>query len=291
MTALAEALPAGRAPRRRRADRRRRGEAVGLATPALLFLLALFLLPLARLLWLSLDEGLAPYARALTGELYLTVFLETFRIAAIVTLVSLVLGYPLAWWLATTARTWRLLGLALLMLPFWTSILVRTYGWMVILGRNGIVNRMLIGTGIIDAPLPLLNNVSGVVIGMAHVLLPYMIFPLYAVMKRIDPGLVLAAEGMGASGWQVFRRIYFPLTLPGVLAGTTLVYVLSIGFFITPALLGGGKVAMIAVLIEQQVHTFLNWGFAAALSVVLLTATLAVYALLRFVLRGDMRWT
>ena len=145
-------------------------------------------------------------------------------------------------------------------------------------------------SGLIDAPLPLLNNTAGVLIGMTHVLLPYMIFPLYAVMKRMDRGLLAAAEGMGASGWQVFRRIYFPLTLPGVLAGVTLVYVLSIGFFITPALLGGGKVTMVAVLIEQQVRTFLNWGFAAALSAVLLTATLLVYLVLRRALRSNMQW-
>ena len=162
---------------------------------------------------------------------------------------------------------------------------------MVILGRNGIINRTLLHTGIIDTPLALMNNITGVVIGMVHVLLPYMIFPLYAVMRRMDKGLALAAEGLGASGWQVFTKIYFPLTLPGVLAGVTLVYVLAIGFFITPALLGGGKVPMIAVLIEQQVHTFLNWGFASALSLVLLTATLAVYAVLRRVLRGNMQWT
>ena len=262
------------------------------AAPAIVFLTVLYFVPMALLLSQSVEHGsLAHFDKALTDSLYVRVLLDTLLVAAYVSIACLLLGYPVAYFMSSASRAWLMVGMVFVLLPFWTSILVRTYGWMVILGRNGIVNRMLIGTGIIDAPLPLLNNVSGVVIGMAHVLLPYMIFPLYAVMKRIDPGLVLAAEGMGASGWQVFRRIYFPLTLPGVLAGTTLVYVLSIGFFITPALLGGGKVAMIAVLIEQQVHTFLNWGFAAALSVVLLTATLAVYALLRLVLRGDMRWT
>ena len=274
--------------------RRHRDNATSLlaATPAMLFLAVLYFLPMVLLFAQSLPNGsLVHYEKALTDGLYVRVLLDTLLVAAYVTAACLLLGYPVAYFLARAQRTWLAVGMIFVLLPFWTSVLVRTYGWMVILGRNGILNRALLQSGIIDAPLPLMNNTSGVVIGMAHVLLPYMIFPLYAVMKRIDGGLMQAAEGMGASGWQVFRRIYFPLTLPGVLAGVTLVYVLSIGFFITPALLGGGKVPMIGVLIEQQVHTFLNWGFAAALSAVLLAATLIVYALMRVVLRGNMRWT
>ena len=135
-----------------------------------------------------------------------------------------------------------------------------------------------------------MNNINGVLIGMVHVLLPYMVFPIYAVMRRIDPALLAAAEGLGAPGWQIFRRIYFPLTLPGVLAGVTLVFIVAIGFFITPALLGGGKVIMVAVLIETQVRQFLNWGFAAALSAVLLGATLVVYLALRRLFRSEMQW-
>ena len=126
---------------------------------------------------------------------------------------------------------------------------------------------------------------------MVHVLLPYMVFPLYAVMKRMDQNLISAAEGLGAPKWQVFRKIYFPLTLPGVLAGITLVFVLSIGFYITPALLGGGKVTMSALLIEKQVSQFLDWGFASALSVVLLAVTLLVHLILKLLLRGNMQWS
>lgn len=262
------------------------------ATPATVFLSVLYLLPMILLLLQSFEGGsLLHYRKALTDGLYVQVLLDTLLIAAYVSIACFVLGYPVAYFLSVAPGVWSTIGMIFVLLPFWTSILVRTYGWMVILGRNGIVNRALLQSGLIDAPLPLMNNVSGVVIGMVHVLLPYMIFPLYAVMRRMDRGLSMAAEGMGASGWQVFTRIYFPLTLPGVLAGVTLVYVLAIGFFITPALLGGGKVPMIAVLIEQQVHTFLNWGFAAALSAVLLTATLLVYAVLRRVLRSNMQWT
>ena len=274
--------------------RRHRDEAGSLlaAAPALVFLGLLYLLPMAMLLAQSVADGtFVHYEKALTDRLYLQVLLDTLLIAAYVSAICLLLAYPVAYLLATASKGWATAGLIFVLLPFWTSILVRTYGWMVILGRNGIINKALIDSGLISTPLPLLNNMTGVMIGMVHVLLPYMIFPLYAVMRRMDTGLTAAAEGLGAPGWQVFRRIYFPLTLPGVLAGVTLVYVLSIGFFITPALLGGGKVTMMAVLIEQQVRTFLNWGFAAALSAVLLVATLVVYVVLRRVLRGNMQWT
>jgi ABC-type spermidine/putrescine transport system permease subunit I len=161
----------------------------------------------------------------------------------------------------------------------WTSVLVRTYAWMVLLGRNGVFNRWLIDAGIIADPLPLLHNFTGVLIGMVHVLLPYMVLPIYGAVRRLDPAVVAAAEGLGASNWRIFWRIHLPLTLNGIFAGSVLVFVLSLGFFITPALLGGGRVIMIAVLIEQEVRQTLNWPFAAALSAVLLAFTLAVYAL------------
>jgi ABC-type spermidine/putrescine transport system permease subunit I len=150
---------------------------------------------------------------------------------------------------------------------------------MVLLGRNGVFNRGLIELGLIGDPLPLLNNFAGVLIGMVHVLLPYMVLPVYGAVRRLDPALVSAAAGLGAPGWRIFWRIYLPLTLPGIFAGATIIFVLSLGFFITPALLGGGKVMMLAVLIEQEVHQTLNWPFAAALSAVLLALTLGVYSL------------
>ena len=259
--------------------------------PAVAFLVAFFALPVLRLLMLSIEDGsLVHYEKALGDRLYLQVLWETVRIAAIVTIVSLLLGYPLAHFLATAAPIPAAIGLALLLLPFWTSVLVRTYAWMILLGRNGVVNRFLIESGLIERPLPLLNNESGVIIGMVHVLLPYMVFPIYGVMRRVDRDLLSAAEGLGAPAHAVFRRVYFPLTLPGVIAGSTLVFVLSLGFFITPALLGGGRVMMVGVLIEQQVRQFLNWEFAAALSTVLLATALLLYALLRRLPGGEVRW-
>jgi ABC-type spermidine/putrescine transport system permease subunit I len=180
------------------------------------FLLVLFLFPVLRFLLLSVEGGsFGHFEKALTDGLHVLVLVETLKIAAIVTLISLLLGYPLSYWLATTTPFWRNIGFALLLLPFWISVLVRTYAWMILLGRNGVLNRQLMAIGAIDAPLPLLHNTTGVVIGMVHVLLPYMVFPLYAVMRRVDPALLSAAEGLGAPGWQVMRRIYFPLTLPG----------------------------------------------------------------------------
>jgi len=250
------------------------------ALPALILLLAFFLFPVVRMLGFSVEAGtLDWYAKALGEGLYLQVFWNTFEIALLVTGFCLLLGYPLGFLIATTTPTWATLGFIFVLLPLWTSVLVRTYAWMVLLGRNGIVNRWLLDAGIISDPLPLLHNFTGVLIGMVHVLLPYMVLPIYGAVRRLDPAIAAAAQGLGASNWRIFWRIYIPLTLNGIFAGSVLVFVLSLGFFITPALLGGGRVMMIAVLIEQQVRETLNWPFAAALSFVLLAFTFAVYAL------------
>ena len=253
--------------------------------PALALFLVFFAFPVARLLGLGFAGGsLDWYAKAVTTRLYLDVFLLTVRIAAVTTVACLLLGYPIAYLLATTTRGWRMIGFLFILFPFWTSVLVRTYAWMVLLGRNGIINKLLLSAGLIEQPLPLMYNFTGVLIGMVHVLLPYMILPLYAALRRVDPSLVQAADGLGAPRWRVFWRIHLPLTLNGIAAGTILVFVLSLGFFITPALLGGGKVMMIAVLIQQQVGEVLDWNFAAALSGLLLAVTVLAYALVQTVI-------
>jgi len=260
------------------------------ATPALVLLFAFFLLPVVRMLGFSLEAGtLDWYAKALGEQLYLRVFWNTFEIAVFVTAICLLLGYPLGFLIATTTPGWATLGFIFVLLPLWTSVLVRTYAWMVLLGRNGVFNRWLIDVGLISDPLPLLHNFTGVLIGMVHVLLPYMVLPIYGAVRRLDPALVAAAEGLGASSWRIFWRIYLPLTLPGIFAGSVIVFVLSLGFFITPALLGGGKVMMVAVLIEQEVRQTLNWPFASALSAVLLVLTLGVYALAQSSTRQEAR--
>ena len=266
------------APLRRTRPGHNNAIAFAMVLPALAVFLLFFAFPVVRMLSLGFAGGsLAWYGRALSSPLYLAVFVLTFRMAAAVTVGCLLLGYPTAYLLSTTTRFWRTTGFLLILLPFWVSVLVRTYAWMVLLGRNGVINRALLSAGVIDHPLPLMYNFVGVLIGMVHVLLPYMILPLYSALRRVDPSLVQAAEGLGATRWRVFWRIHFPLTLSGVAAGTILVFVLSLGFFITPALLGGGRVMMIAVLIQQQVSELLDWNFAAALSGILLTATVLAY--------------
>jgi ABC-type spermidine/putrescine transport system permease subunit I len=259
--------------------RRREWGLAALGLPALLLLGLLFAWPVLRLLSMSVQGGtLAHFEKAALDGLYVQVLFDSLKIALWVTLICLALAYPVAAWLARAGRLGRALGMFALLLPFWTSVLVRTYAWMVLLGRNGVVNRSLRDLGLIETPLPLLHNLGGVLIGMVHVLLPYMVFPIYAALLRIDPDLNRAAEGLGASRGRAFLRVVLPLSLPGVAAGSALVFVLSLGFFITPALLGGGRVIMIAMLIEQQVREFLDWPFAAALSAVLLATTLLAYA-------------
>ena len=172
------------------------------------------------MLGFSVEAGtLDWYAKALGEGLYLQVFWNTFEIALLVTAICLLLGYPLGFLIATTTPLWATLGFIFVLLPLWTSVLVRTYAWMVLLGRNGVFNRWLIEAGVISDPLPLLHNFNGVLIGMVHVLLPYMVLPIYGAVRRLDPALVAAAEGLGASTWRIFWRIYLPLTLPGIFAG------------------------------------------------------------------------
>lgn len=261
---------------------------VALSLPTVVFLLILFAIPVAHLMMLSVQSGsFENYEKAFTDELYVTVLLNTFEIALMVTVISFLLAYPLAYYLTVASPVWRAIGMFCLLMPFWTSILVRTYAWMSILGRRGIINELLLSLGIIDTPLSLLYNTPSVLLGMVHVLMPYMVFPVYAVMRRVDPNLMQAAFGLGAPTWRAFVRVYFPMTMPGVLAGTSLVFILSMGFYITPVLLGGGRVTMIAVLIEQQVTEFLAWDFAGALSMALLTFTLVIYGTFKWLMKSE----
>jgi ABC-type spermidine/putrescine transport system permease subunit I len=264
--------------RARRAVRARNLGVAALGLPALLFLALILLYPLSRFVVRGLDEGgFAVYRDVVTDAVYLRVFFETFLIGAAATAITIAIAYPLANFLATTNRTMASIGFFFVLLPFWTSIVVRTYAWMILLGRNGIINSTLLQLGIVDEPIPLMFNHVGNLIGMVHWLLPFAVFPIYGSMARLDRRLMRAAGGLGASGWQSFRRVYLPLTLPGVLAAAAIVFVLSIAAFVTPALLGGGKVIMIAQIIEQQVRQFLDWPLAAALAVVLTAAALLFY--------------
>jgi len=220
---------------------------------------------------------LANFARIFEAAVYLHVLWLTFRVALIVTALALFLGFPVAYLLARIERSQSNLLMILVLLPFWTSILVRTYAWMVLLERQGIINQFLQWIGVIDQPLQLLNTTFAVYVAMVHILLPFMILPLYSVIRGIDGNLLRAAEGLGATPFGVFRQVLLPLSLPGVCAGSLLVFILALGFFITPALVGGPRDIMIAVLVQQQVELF-NWPFASALAVLLLVAALLVFA-------------
>ena len=267
-------VDASLAPERREARRY-----LALLLPAVLVLLALFVYPLLGIADRSVYKPrvgytLDYYAQIWRVPVYLTVIWRTFQTSALVTLLCLALGYPLAYLLATLRPRVARLLMIVVILPFFTSIIVRTYAWMVLLGRNGVVNQYLTWLGLIDAPLPLLYNKGGVLIGMTYVLLPYMVLTVYSVMRGIEPAFIRAAHSLGASRWQAFRKVFLPLSLPGIAGGTLLVFILSLGFFITPALMGGPSDVMIAMLIEREVEFTLNWSFASALAVILLALTL-----------------
>jgi putative spermidine/putrescine transport system permease protein len=200
-------------------------------------------------------------------------------ISLLVTVTVLLLGYPIAYYLANRRGLRFTLVVFCIVVPYFTSVIVRTYSWMVILGRTGLINQTLLGMGIIDAPLPLIYNKTGIVIGMTYVLLPYMVLTLFAAMKSIDRNLLLAARGMGAGGAMIFWRVYLPLSLHGVISGALIVFILSIGFFITPALMGGPSDVMVAMLIERSVEITLDWPAAAVMSLLLLAVTLVLYAI------------
>lgn len=271
----------------------RRTRTAWLVAPALVTLLGLFAYPLARMLLLSLFDPtftLKHYAAFVRVSAYGLVLFNTFQLAFTVTLVCLLLGYPVAYLLVATPPRLRALLVIPIILPFMISPLVRTYAWMVLLGRAGLVNEVLLSLGVVSAPLPLVHNTIGVHVGMVQILLPFMVLPLYSVMAGIDPRLVRAAYNLGAPPWRAFWRIFLPLSLPGVMAGSSLVFIVALGFFITPALLGGLHDMTLSMLIEHQVGDALNWGFASALAVILLGATLALVLLLGRFLGFERIW-
>lgn len=266
-------------------SRRPSGEGRGLRLlllPLLAYLAVFYAYPVVAMLWRSFSDpslSLQHYWEILTTPVILKIFWITLRISTIVTIVALLLGYPLAYVMATASPPVKKLLLGVVLVPFWISVLVRSYAWMVLLGRYGLVNQLLINLGLIPAPIRLLNTTFALYVGMVHILLPFMILPLYSVLSGIDRRLIAAAEGLGARPIRVFRHVVLPLSFPGIGAGCLLVFVLALGFYVTPALLGGTKDIMIAVMIAEQVDLF-NWGLAAALSTALLVTTLLVIAVM-----------
>lgn len=216
------------------------------------------------------------------------ILLRTFQISAIVTAIALLMGYPLAFWLSTLNERKANILLILVLLPFWTSVLVRIAAWIVLLQNNGLVNRFLMFLGATDAPIPLLFNRLGVVIAMVHILLPFMILPLYSVMKSVPSNYLRAAVSLGSPPLAAFFRVYLPQTYPGVAAGGLLVFITCIGYYVTPALLGGPADQMLSYYVAQYTNVEVNWGMACALGGVLLTTTLVLYALYRKVSKSEL---
>jgi ABC-type spermidine/putrescine transport system permease subunit I len=245
--------------------------------PLLLFLAVFFVYPMLDLFGRSfLGEAggftVHHYIRVFSTPVYLHLFWNTFQIALVVTLITLLIGYGLAYYMSVARPAIVAALMFCTLLPFFTSILVRTYGWMVILSPEGILNQALALIGL--PPVQLLYNRTGVLIGMVYALLPYMVLTLYSVFRGIDGKLMRAAANLGATPRQTFLFIFWPLSLPGVVAGSLLVFILALGYFVTPALMGGGRDQMIAMLIYENVDKALNWEFAAALSTILLSCTL-----------------
>ncbi|MEO8014754.1 ABC transporter permease [Polaromonas sp.] len=209
------------------------------------------------------------------------ILVRTFSISGVVTLICILLGYPLAYWLATLNERRANLMMILVLLPFWTSVLVRIAAWIVLLQTNGLVNRFLMFTGLTGEPVPLLFNRLGVIIAMVHILLPFMILPLYSVMKSVPGNYVRAAVSLGSTPLAAFFRVYVPQTYPGVAAGGLLVFITSIGYYVTPALLGGPADQMLSYYVAQYTNVDVNWGMACALGSVLLITTLILYAVYR----------
>jgi spermidine/putrescine transport system permease protein len=288
-------------PARGRSRRRVWGSRAVLLGPGTAWWAAFFVVPVGILIAYSFfkrgpyggviyELTLKNYARAIE-PLYLRVLLTSVRIAGVATAIALLLGYPAAAFIAGASRRWRTPLLLLVILPFWTSFLIRTYAWMVLLNPAGLINKVLQGIGVIDDPLPLLYNEFAVVLGLVYAYLPLMVLPIYASLERLGPRVGEAAADLYATPWRVFRKVTLPLTMPGVVAGCIFVFVPSLGNFIVPDLLGGGRKVMIGNVIQQQFLQARDWPFGAALAMGVILLVMVVLAVQARVLRREQELT
>lgn len=233
------------------------------------------------------SPGLGQYARLLRDPLTREVFVRTLRICAIVTVASVAGAYAIAYpWVRGGAATRVLIEFCILV-PFWVSVLTRAFGWVALLSSNGLVNTWLQEAGVIGAPLPLVRNEFGVVVGMTHFLIPFAVFPIAGSMRALDERVLLAARGLGASPLRVFWTVFLPMTRQGVLGAALVVFVFALGFFVTPAILGGGRSVMVAELVYLRIFESPDWGMGAALSVVLVAIVAVLIAAMARVVRLD----
>lgn len=264
--------------------RRIRWDLVALLGPLALITLVIFDIPLLNTAYWSISDpktgalSAQPFTEFAESRAYMRIIWRTLWMSLEVTTVTILLGYPLAYWASRLDTRPRMIVLGLVVMTFWVSILVRTYAWIVILGNGGLVNRSLQWMGLTTRPVEFLYNELGIVIGMTNVLLPFLVLPLFAAMIRVDQRLLQVAETLGAGRLRIFWQVFFPLTLPTLAASAILVFILSLGFYITPAVLGGGKVPMIANMMDLLINRFARWEIAAAVSVVLMVITLSLYA-------------
>lgn len=250
-----------------------------LTVPLLLFMLAFYAVPVVAMLTRSVNDpawSLSNFRALSNDTVFFKVFTNTLYTSFVVTLGTLALAYPLALSLVRAPK-WAPIILVMILLPFWTSVLVRSYAWMVLMGRHGLINEALLALGMIDRPFRILNTPLATQIAMIHILLPYMVLPIANALRQIDPSLLRASAGLGATPFATFRQITLPLSMAGVAAGMLLVFVLALGFYITPAMVGGPREITLSMLIAQQVEQ-LNWAYAATLAAVLLATTLVIIA-------------
>ena len=274
------------------AERRETFTILALTLPAILAVALVIVVPVGWLFSLSFIDSqgqlsLVNYQKMFEYKSYMRVFKTTFQVSFLTTFLCIIIGYPLAYFLSQIPKKYVGLFMLTVLLPFWTSLLVRTYAWLVMLQRNGLINNFAIELGIWDAPIKLAHNLNGTLIGMVHIMLPFLVLPLYAAMRRIDRNALQAAANLGATPIQSFWQIFVPLSLPGVVAGSLIVFVLCLGFYVTPAVLGGGKVILVSMQITAILEDQFNWGAASALGVVLLVATFAVLLLATRFLKLD----
>jgi len=255
-------------------ERNERFKLLGLTVPALLLITFVVLISMAGLFWQSFYyKGVftfANYERIILSDSYWYIFRTTFLLSIYVTALAILLGYPLAYFISQLPSRYAPIFLGLILLPFWTSVIVRTYAWLVILQRTGIINKTLIHYGIIEEPLRLAYNFNATVIGMLHIMLPFLVLPLYSSMKAIDPDYRRAAISLGASPTRSFWTVFYPLTLPGLNAGAILVFVNCLGFYITPQILGGGRVVTLSMQVYDNATLYSDWGAASSLGFAML---------------------
>jgi putative spermidine/putrescine transport system permease protein/spermidine/putrescine transport system permease protein len=253
----------------------------GLCSPALLLVLVILVLPVGWLFSVSFvgatgEFSLENYTRMVDSKSYYRIFITTFQVSLLSTGLCILIGYPFSYFLSQLPSRMASFCLITVLLPFWTSLLVRTYAWLVLLQRKGLINDWAIQFGLWDEPIKLVHNMTGTLIGMVHIMLPFLVLPLYNSMKAIDRSYLNAASNLGASPIRIFWTVFFPLSTPGLFAGALIVFVLCLGFFVTPAVLGGGKVIMVSMKIASNIELFVNWGAASALGVILLLLTMLI---------------